>query len=313
MSKATINPNLKHLRIFVEIARRGSFRSAAQTLHLSEPATSQAMTQLEGLLGVKLLDRTTRVVRATEAGTLFLTDAERMLEGLDRSVVSVRDFAATGRGTVTLSCLSSTVFRLLPPALSEMKVLHPAISVLFKDDSMRGILKNLDEGDCDIAIVSDDAMNHHGIDIPLVKDAFQVVCPNGHPLARLKQVAATDLAKHDLVLLRRGSGIRDTFDRAIEKRGHSMTVVHETTQIHTLLGLVEAGVGVTVLPAMLCPPVDHPIAVRPLARPTVSRTVGIVFPPGKEASPASQALAEAIQRALSRRTASLPPGVTRFR
>ena len=78
-----LNPNLKHLRIFVEIARRGSFRNAANAMHLSEPATSQAITQLETLLGVKLLDRTTRIVRISEAGSIFLEDAVRLLETMD--------------------------------------------------------------------------------------------------------------------------------------------------------------------------------------------------------------------------------------
>jgi len=77
-----LNPNLKHLRIFEEIARRGSFRNAANAMHLSEPATSQAISQLETLLGVKLLDRTTRIVRISEAGLIFLEDAVRLLESM---------------------------------------------------------------------------------------------------------------------------------------------------------------------------------------------------------------------------------------
>ena len=112
-----INPNLKHLRVFVEIARRGSFRNAATALHLSDPATSQGITQLESLLAVKLLDRTTRSVRLTEAGAAFLVDAERLLDGMDHAVATLREFATTGRGRVSLACLSSTVYRLLPPVL----------------------------------------------------------------------------------------------------------------------------------------------------------------------------------------------------
>ena len=97
-----LNPNLKHLRIFVEIARRSSFRNAANALHLSEPAASQAISQLESLLDVKLFDRTTRIVRVSEAGAIFLNDAVRLLESMDHSISALRDFAKSGRGRVTI-------------------------------------------------------------------------------------------------------------------------------------------------------------------------------------------------------------------
>ena len=313
MAHALINPNLKHLRIFVEIARRGSFRSASETLHLSEPATSQAMGQLESLLSVKLLDRTTRSVRLTEAGAAFLVDAERILDSLDHSVAMLREFASTGRGRVTLACLSSTVYRLLPPALTEMKQLYPNINVVFRDDNMRGILQSLDSGECDLAIVSDDGPSKASPSIPLLTDAFQVVCPAGHPLASKKRVSGADLCAHKLVLLRRGSGIRDLFDRSMERSQLSTTVTHETTQVHTLLGLVESGLGPTVLPAMLCPPATHAsVKVLPLHRPAVTRRLGLQFPAGKEPSSAARALASVIQKTVQSTGLQIPAGVQRI-
>jgi DNA-binding transcriptional LysR family regulator len=309
-----INPNLKHLRIFVEIARRGSFRNAALALHSSEPAASQAIAQLESLLAVRLLDRTTRSVRVTEAGAAFLVDAERLIEGMDHSISTLREFATSGRGRVSLACLSSTVYRLLPPALAEMKRRHPGINVVFRDDNMRGILHSLDTGECDVAIVSDGASNKRGLSIPLVADAFQVVFPADHPLARQRHISGADLVGTELVLLRRGSGIRDAFDRAVERLGIELNVIHETTQIHTLLGLVEFGFGVTVLPSMLCPaPANTAFAVRPLRRPAVGRKLGLVFPAGKEPSFAARALAEVIHRTVLATSLQTPPGVTKIR
>lgn len=309
-----INPNLKHLRIFVEIARRGSFRNAAAALHLSDPATSQAIAQLESLLAVRLLDRTTRSVRVTEAGAAFLVDAERLLDGMDHSIAMLREFATTGRGRVSLACLSSTVYRLLPPALEEMKRRHPGINVVLRDENMRGILHSLDSGECDVAIASEDSSLKQGLAIPLVTDTFQVVCPARHPLARRRQVTGNDLAAHDVVLLRRGSGIRDAFDRALEPLGIRLNAVHETTQIHTLLGLVDAGLGVTVLPSMLCPAATHAtFAIRPLRRPSVARRLGLVFPAGKEPSTAARALAEVVHGTVLSKAVRTPPGVTKIR
>ena len=305
-----INPNLKHLRIFVEIARRGSFRNAANALHLSEPATSQAVTQLESLMGVKLLDRTTRAVRISEAGSAFLPDAERLLEGLDYSIAALKEFASSGRGRVSIACLSSAVYRLLPPVLAEMKIRYPGIDVIFLDDNMKGILQKIDKAECDVAIVSEDPTIKLGLSIPLMNDAFQVVCRADHPLASRKKVVGADLKKYEMVLLRRGSGIRDTLDRAFEAKSIQLNVVHETTQVLTLLGLVEAGLGIAVLPSLLCPdPMHGAVALIPLQNPQVNRKLGLIFASGREPSPAARLLADVVQRTIASTSLSLPSGV----
>lgn len=308
-----INPNFKHLRVFIEIARRGSFRNAANALHMSEPAASQAISQLETLLAVKLLDRTTRSVRISEAGAAFLIDAERLVEGMDHSITALRELAASGRGRVSIACLSSAVYRLLPPVLAEMKRCCPGIDVLFLDDNMRGILHKLDTGECDLAIVSEDPTIKWGRSMALLDDDFQVVCCADHPLAQRLKVSGADLAKHELVLLRRGSGIRDNLDQALEKLDIRLNVVHETTQVLTLLGLVEAGMGVTVLPSMLCPDPAHGLfAVRPLHKPTVGRRLALVFAPGKEPTEAARLLAEVVHQTVLSAKLSAPAGVTKI-
>ncbi len=307
-----INLNIKHLRVFIEIARRGSFRHAAQAMHMSEPTVSQAVSQLESLLAVKLLDRTTRSVRISELGAAFLVNAERLVEGMDLSIKALRELAASGRGRVSIACLSSAVYRLLPPVLLEMRRCSPGIDVVFLDDNMRGILQKLDSGECDLAIVSEDAAIKGGLAVPLMDDAFQVVCCVGHPLAARQRVSAADLALHEMVLLRRGSGIRDTFDQAIEKLHIPLNVVHETTQVLTLLGLVESGLGVTVLPSLLCPdPAHGRFVVTPLYKPAVSRRLGLVFAPGKEPSEAARLLADVVHKTVLSSELSAPAGVTK--
>lgn len=308
-----INPNLKHLRIFVEIARRGSFRNAANVLHMSEPATSQAVSQLESLIGVKLLDRTTRTVRVSEAGSAFLADAERLLEGLDYSITALREFASSGRGRVSIACLSSAVYRLLPPVLAEMKVRYPGIDVIFLDDNMRGILQRIDKAECDVAIVSEDPNIKLGLSIPLMDDSFQVVCPTDHPLAHRKKVTGSELSKFEVVLLRRGSGIRDMLDRAFEAQSIDLKVIHETTQILTLLGLVEGGLGITVLPSLLCPDPAHGVfAVIPLHKPSIKRKLGLIFASGREPSPAAHLIADVVKQTVGSSALFVPTGVSKL-
>lgn len=274
---------------------------------------SQAISQLESLLAVKLLDRTTRSVRISEVGAAFLIDAERLVEGMDQSIKALRELAASGRGRVSIACLSSAVYRLLPPVLAEMKRCSPGIDVVFLDDNMRGILHKLETGECDVAIVSEDPAIKWGLAVPLMDDAFQVVCCANHALGKRQRVSAADLAAHEVVLLRRGSAIRDTFERAIEKSNLSLNVVHETTQVLTLLGLVEAGPGVTVLPSLLCPDsADGRFLVRPLYKPAVSRRLGLVFAQGKEPSEAARLLANVVHKTVLSSALIAPIGVTKI-
>ena len=308
-----LNPNLKHLRIFVEIARRGSFRNAANALHLSEPAASQAISQLESLLDVKLFDRTTRIVRVSEAGAIFLNDAVRLLESMDHSISALRDFAKSGRGRVTIACLSSSVYRLLPPVLEKMKATYPDIDVVFLDDNMKGILQKMEKGECDLAIVSEDTEKKLNISVPLLDDLFQVVCSVRHELASKKKISCKELSRHEFVMLRKGSGIRDSLDRAFEKKSIQINVVHETTQVLTLLGLIEANLGLTVLPSMLCPDQSRGVfAVLPLEKPTIQRRLGLIFPAGREPTVAARLLGNVIESTVRSSKFTVPVGVVKI-
>lgn len=296
----------------MEIARRGSFRNAANAMHLSEPATSQAISQLETLLDVKLFDRTTRIVRITEAGLLFLEDAVRLIETMDYSIAALKDFAKSGRGRVTIACLSSAVYRLLPPVLAEMKISYPELDVVFLDDNMRGILQKMDKGECDIAIVSEDSERKFNISIPLLDDVFQVVCRSDHRLALKNKISGTEISKHELVMLRRGSGIRDLLESEFEKKSIQINVVHETTQVLTLLGLVEANLGLTILPSMLCPdPSRGAFMVIPLEKPKIHRRLGLIFATGREPTAAARLLARVIQTTVLSQDFSIPNGVVK--
>lgn len=308
------NLNLKHLRIFVAVGRSGSFRASAQSLHISQPAASHAVSQIESLLSVRLIERTTRSVKLTDAGMAFLTDAERLIEGLDRSVSAAREFAASGRGRVAVACLSSVAVRLLPPVLEEMRRRHPELGVELQDTNLRGILLSLESGECDVAVSSENlAIKRNRFD-PLLTDNFQVVCPVGHPLANRDSVSGSELANYGCVMLRRDSGIRAAVDRALGARNIELQIVHETTQVHTALGLVAAGLGVTVMPAMLGPaPGDASLAVRPLRKPRISRRIGVVFSTYRSPSPGALAFVDVFRQVLNAGRISLPGGVTRIR
>ena len=178
---------------------------------------------------------------------------------------------------------------------------------------MRGILQKIDKAECDLAIVSEDSSIKLGLSIPLLMDTFQAVCRFDHPLAKRKKINGAELSNFEMILLRRGSGIRDELDRTFESNGIQLNVVNETTQILTLLGLVEAGLGVTVLPSMLCPdPAHGAVAVIPIQKPSVQRKLGLIFATAREPSAAARLLADVVQRTVASATLKVPSGVSKL-
>lgn len=278
-----IYPNLRHLHAFVETARRGSFRSAAAVLHLGQPAVSQAVAQLEAQVGARLLDRTTRTVSLTDAGRAFLPGAERVLAEVTQAFESTRERARLGLTRVRVATVSTAAFRLLPQVLGEVGRLDPRLRIVFHDASTAGIERRLDAGDDDLGLASDDVDERRFRFTPLLLDEYRVLCSATHPLARRSSIRASDLIEHGVLMVDQSSGIRRRFDRAFEGAGQTPAVHFETNQLHTLIGLVEAGMGVTAIPALSCPARLEPgLVALPLDGPPIVRVLGLVLPRGRE-------------------------------
>lgn len=306
--RTSINVNLRHLRVFVEVAHRKSFRAAADSSHLGQPGVSQAVARLESALGVKLFERNTRTVSLTEAGEMFLADTERMLHDFDRSVDQVEAFVRDGKRRVRVACLSSSVFRLLPQALDAMAALHPAVTVVLYDDNVRGITRRLTSGECGIGISSDEVESETIGFYPVLEDRFKLVCPIGHPLAGNKPLKLQYLNGQRLILLRKDSGIRALIDRTLASAGIGIEVGSETSQIHSLLGMVEQGMGATVLPSLLLTRSSDKMRLRSIVAPPLTRRIGVSYIRGKTPNEGAVAFAKTFI-AVMRGSLRLPDGV----
>jgi DNA-binding transcriptional LysR family regulator len=304
----SINVNMRHLRVFVEVARRKSFRAAADSSYLGQPGVSQAIARLEAALDVRLFDRDTRSVSLTEAGEMFFADTERMLQDFDRSVDQLRAFVRDGKQHVRVACLSSAAFRIMPHVLGAIATRYPAVAVVLYDDNARGVAKRLTSGECGIGIASDETESEAIGFYPVLEDRFKVACPAGHPLAGSAPLDLQALNGQRLILLRRDSGIRALIDRVVADAGIAIEVGFETSQIYTLLGMVEGGMGATVLPSLLLRGDSDKTRIRSIAAGHFARTIGISFVRGKMLNEATIAFAKTFV-AVMRDCNCLPDGV----
>lgn len=285
--------DLDQLRTFVTVAEAGGLTPAAETLHLSLPAISRRLSALEAELGVALLTRSTRRVALTQIGREFLPRARRLLDELEESLLGIRETAAQRRGLVTLACIPTAAYYFLPATLAAFARRFPAVRVRAMDLAAEGVIDAVATGAAEFGIGMEGAMHPEVEFHPLRRDPFVLACRRDHPLARRRKLSWADLKGEKLVGVSRQSGNRLILDRALLPRGINPNWQYEAEHLSTSLGLVEAGLGLAVVPRLALPRGPHPVLVaRPLHDPQVDRVTGLLLRRGAQPGPAARTLIE---------------------
>ena len=285
------NFDLTDLQAFRAVAEMRNFRKAAESLCLSQPAFSRRIDKLEQALGVRLLERTTHSVALTAVGREFESRVRGILDELDDTLLSVRGVAASRMGEVVLACVPSAAYYYLPQVLRLYRAVCPRVRVHVLDAGANQALAAVSQGDADFGLNFLGSQEGELEFEPLVDEAFVVACYRGHPLARRKQVRWSELAEHDHISVSRSSGNRLLIDQALAGAPRRPQAIYETEHVTTTLGLVEAGLGLAVVPMTAMPPPGHPVLVAlRLVEPVVTRQVGLIRRRGCTLSPAAQQL-----------------------
>ena len=297
----TANVNLRQMRAFVAIGRLASFTQAAALLHTTQPALSARIRELEEALSVRLFDRSTRSVRLTQAGADLLPVVEQVLNDLGSVVERARDVGSRNRGRVTVAALPSIASGLLPAAVARFRRRYPRISIGLRDAIGDRVLEAIRNREADLGISSVTAGD--GLDItPLGTDRIVAVMPRGHPLAKRRRLSLAMLVEHPLILMDRDSSVRHIVDATYAAAGRFAAPMFEATFMATAVGLVRAGLGVTLLPSSAHEVrTASDLAARAIDHPGLVRTLGVLRLRGRSLSPAAEAfvvvlLAEAKKR-----------------
>lgn len=297
--------DLNDLLAFRAVAELGNFRRAAESVHLSQPAFSRRIDKLEQALGVRLLERTTRRVTLTTVGREFERKVRDWLDELDGTLLAMRGEAATRMGEVTVACVPSAAYYFLPGLVRQYREQWPRVRVKLFDASANEVLAAVARGEADFGLNFTGAQEGDLVFEPLLEERFVAACRRDHPIARLKRVSWSELARHEFISVHRASGNRLLIDQALAGLPGRPQSRYETQHVTTALGLVEAGLGVAAVPAMAMPGPDHPVlASVPLVDPVVTRKLGLLTRRGRTLSAAATPLYELILGA--RRTRARP-------
>jgi len=297
-----LNFDLNDLLAFRAVAELGNFRKAAESVHLSQPAFSRRIDKLEQALGVRLLERTTRRVELTTVGRDFERRVRHLLDELDNTLLGIRGVAATRMGEVTVACVPSTVYYYLSQVIRRYHMDSPKVRVKVFDAGANESLAAVARGEADFGINFMGAQEGDLDFTPLIEERFVAACRRDHPMAKMRRVTWSQLSEYDYIAVSRTSGNRLLLDQALVGVPGLPQSIYETQHVTTMLGLVEAGLGVAAVPAMAMPGADHPLLVKvPLVDPIVTRKIGLIRRRGRSLSPAAQKLFDLFQEVKGRR------------
>lgn len=283
--------NLVQFRAFLTVARFRSFTHAAELLHISQPALTVQIQQLEESLGLKLLDRDTRHVVLTPSGRDLLPMTQRLLSEFDTIVGSARGLATKELGIVRLGCVPSIATTYLPDAIARFREKHPNVSFDVRDAISSRIVAMIRSDEIEIGITNGEPESPDLDAIDFYRDEIHAVFPKSHPLAALQKLNLDDVAKYPLVFLNMGLNSRTVLDDVFAAEGRFVKPVCEVTYTATAIGMVRAGLGVALLGSLIIRANNlqafPELQSRPIANAALVRCIRLIRKKGRSLSPSA--------------------------
>jgi len=284
------------LRAFIETADAGSLSRAARQLALSQPSLTVQIQRLEAHLGAPLFDRHGRGVTPTEAGKALYPRARRILDEVRETEETIRRERADGAGTLSVGAIPTVAPYVLPAAVQRLRARHAAMRVMLREDYSAVLARLLLEGSLDVVIAAlPYAFDHLETEV-LGTDALVVAVPASHVAARAGRITLAQLRDAPSVTLDPAHCLGEQVAGFCSSRQVSPSVVCRSAQLATVLELVGAGVGISIVPAMAATRHNTPqCAYVPLAEHSLEREIVAVWRRGAARSPQANAFVDCVR------------------
>lgn len=258
---------------FCKIVECKSFTRAAEALGYTQAAVSQMVRTLEKELSVTLFVRSRKEILLTGEGEALYPFVKKLVNSHNELFNRVAEITGLSSGEVRIGTFSSMSQRLLPGAMSDFGREYPGIRFVLSQGDNTTLPEQIRNGSIDFGFVYPEASNGL-INIPIASDSFYAVFPEGHPLAGKECVTLREMSSEPLILTDEG-GV-NTVLAAFEKERISPNIKYRIHDDHTILSMVEKGIGVSILPSMILDRASYRIKTVPIKTP-VTRTVGVSY------------------------------------
>jgi DNA-binding transcriptional LysR family regulator len=302
--------DVKQLRVLRAVAEHGSFSAAAEALSYTQPAVSQQVAALERRAGTTLVDRGSRGVRLTDAGRALVDHADAVLARLAAAEAELEAIAGVRGGRVRLSAFPTAAASILPSAVALFGKRHPEVELSFVEQEPEEAVAMLRSVELEVAIVyefkellqPEFERLYEGIELHyLLEDPLYIALPRDHPCARKQRLRVEDLADETWIQSDSGDQCGQLHRAACLAAGfepHSLGF--QSDDYNVVQGLIAAGLGISLLPALALQNVRDDIVVRSLGRRAPSRRVAAATLAGRFRSPATGAMLGILEEVVAR-------------
>jgi DNA-binding transcriptional LysR family regulator len=290
----------RQLQLFVAVAEELHFGRAAARVGMAQPPFSQQIRRLEAELGGQLLARTSRRVALTAAGAQLLADARGLLARRAAVVVGIHRASRGETGTLHIGFAASSAFGVLPEIVRRFRARFPDVKLELDDSEALNVGAALASGELDLAIVRG-PFRHDGLTVErLLRERFVLALPARHPRARQRLVGLASLASEPFVLFPRHAapGLHDTVTSMCLAAGFSPNIHQEARSWPSVIGMVQAGLGLTIAPASSQSLRPKGVVFRALSGAPGHAELAVAFS-GTSPSPAAQHFRELAHEAVS--------------
>jgi len=270
--------DLRRLAYFIAVAEESHITRAAERLGMQQPPLSQQIKALERELGAQLFQRKARGVEMTEAGRALLGEARGVFSQLDHAIETTRRAARGEQGHICVGVTPTAPFHAaVPRIIRAFRQTYPAVAMTLEESLSQDLLDRLRHGSVDVAFLRSPVAEPGGLNVtPLLEEPMVVALPSGHHLAREKNtgIMLKRLAKETFILYGPpGSGIYDATIAACHRNGFSPRVGQLAPRITSVLGLVAAGLGISLVPESMRSIALEGVSYRPLKGPALPRAL----------------------------------------
>lgn len=292
--------NAQRLRVFSEVIERESFSAAADALAYSQSAVSQAIATLEAEVGVSLIERDRRGVRATPAGAALAAHAEGILARMEAAEAELAAIAGARGGHLPIASFPTAGATLMPQAIARFSAAHPGVEVTLAEGEPEEIAPRLRAGEFDLALL----FEFEGVGeklgagirrFELMDDELQLALPADHPLAGRDRLRLEDLKGESWIQTSAASPCAKHVLRSCHGAGFEPRVSFESDDYQTVQGLVAAGVGVALVPRLALSPSRADILIRRLHPKSPVRRVFAATRRGSAATPAVATMVDVLR------------------
>ena len=289
--------DVRRMKVLREVAARGSFSAAADSLSFTQSAISQQIAALERETGAKLVERGPRGIRLTQAGEVLVKHADAVLARLSCAEEELQALAGLRGGRLRLSTFQSAGATLVPRAVAAFQRRYPDVELAMVQAEPDEATQLLRAGELDLAVLYDFEGIPGGLDealdtVHLIDDRYDLLVARDHPLADRARVRMSELADERWINSTQGCGCRQAVLQACAKAGFEPNVAFETDEILAVQALVANGMGVTLMPQLALTAVHPGVAVRPVGADAPVRHIHAARLREAYASPATAAMVQ---------------------